>query len=253
MKYFVVSDIHNYCSLFKDTLKENGFDIDNDLHKVIICGDAFIYGNEPGEMYEYLKLLKEKDKLIYVFGNHDIEFRNSIKENDLKNKQNRNTSILILKYFNKYKDNLSDNEICSLCRETGIIDFIETTTIPYFEIDKYIFVHGYIPTDKNKYIANWRDLDIKSFESATRSDALKLNVRFNIKEEGKTIVGGHYSAARGYIMNGASEEDWINKKYKDVAKVPKEGFKTYKTDGLTLIDASTKKTGMINCLVIEEK
>ena len=42
MKNFVVSDIHDHYDLLVDALNRNGFDMNRDDHRLIVCGDAFI-------------------------------------------------------------------------------------------------------------------------------------------------------------------------------------------------------------------
>ena len=39
MKYFVVSDVHGFYTELKVALDKNGFDINDNNHKLIICGD----------------------------------------------------------------------------------------------------------------------------------------------------------------------------------------------------------------------
>ena len=53
-------------------------------------------------------------------------------------------------------------------------------------------------------------------------------------------------------MKNATQADWENKIYKDVSGVPAEGFKPFFGDTFIAIDQSVKKTGFMNCIVIEE-
>ena len=79
-----------------------------------------------------------------------------------------------------------------------------------------------------------------------------LSMFYNIQEPNKTVVCGHFSAARCYLMKNATPYDWENKIYKDVSSVPKDGFKTFFGETFIALDQSVKKTGFINCLVLEE-
>ena len=81
---------------------------------------------------------------------------------------------------------------------------------------------------------------------------MTLSMRYGISEPNKMIVCGHYSAARCYLMKDAKEADWDNKIYKDVSGVPAEGFKPFFGDTFIAIDQSVKKTGFMNCIIIEE-
>ncbi|MBR2024907.1 MAG: metallophosphoesterase [Clostridia bacterium] len=73
MKNFVVSDIHDHYDLLMEALNRNGFDINNETHRLIVCGDAFYSGPQPGELLEFLCELSKKGKLIFIYGNHDVE------------------------------------------------------------------------------------------------------------------------------------------------------------------------------------
>ena len=75
-------------------------------------------------------------------------------------------------------------------------------------------------------------------------------MKYKIKEENKTIVFGHYSAARCYLMKEATDKDWENKIYKDVSSVPQEGFYPFMGDTFIALDQSVAKTGFVNCVVL---
>ena len=55
-----------------------------------------------------------------------------------------------------------------------------------------------------------------------------------------------------YLMKDATQADWENKIHKDVSCVPANGFKPFFGDSFIAIDQSVKKTGFMNCIVIEE-
>ena len=236
MKYFVVSDVHDHYTLLKDGLDKNGFDIDNSEHKLILCGDAFVRGEEPGEVYEFLKLLHSKDKLIYIYGNHDIELLNNIKKGDYS-KSN-------LTCVNKMREyGLDIDEVAR---------FIEEVAIPYYETKHYIFVHGFIPTKGNTYNPNWRNSSEKEFKGSTIKDGMKLSMLYKISEPNKKIVFGHFSSARCYKMRHATIDDWNNKIYKNINDVSLEGFRPFYGDTFIAIDSSCYKTDFLNIIIIND-
>ena len=148
--------------------------------------------------------------------------------------------------------NLSDDELIAKCNEIGFTEFLENVPVWYYETERYIFTHAFIPTSKRKYIPDWRNATEREWRTAAaRGDAMMLSMRYGISEPHKKIVCGHYSAARCYLMQNASETDWENKIYKDVSNVPLEGFKTFFGDTFIALDQSVKKTGFVNCLVLE--
>lgn len=249
MKNFVVSDIHDHYTLLRKALECNGFDEHNENHRLIICGDAFYSGPEAGELFVFLRELAEKNRLIFIYGNHDIELLDNLKSGFTRT-LNRTCAEQIVKHVTN-EINLSDDELIAKCNEIGFTEFIENVPVWYYETERYIFTHAFIPTSKRKYIPDWRNSTEKEWRAAARSDAMMLSMRYGVSEPNKTIVCGHFSAARCYLMQNASESDWKNKIYKDVSNVPLEGFKPFFGDTFIAIDQSVKKTGFINCLVLE--
>ena len=79
MKSFIVSDIHDHFDLLMEALDRNGFDIKNENHRLIVCGDAFYSGPQPGELFVFLRELSEKDRLTFIYGNHDIELLDNLR------------------------------------------------------------------------------------------------------------------------------------------------------------------------------
>ncbi|MCR4662086.1 MAG: metallophosphoesterase [Clostridia bacterium] len=238
MKYFVVSDIHDHFDLLKDVLDKNGFDINNKDHKLIVCGDAFVRGPQPGEVYEFLKLLNSKDKLIFVYGNHDLLLLKTINEGDYS-KPNKDCECI--KNMQKYGLNID---------EVG--KFIADVSVPYFETKDYIFVHGFIPTKgKTTYDPNWRDSSELKFYVTTK-DGMKLSMYNKIYEPNKKIVFGHYSTARCHIMAKATEDDWNNKIYKDKKLVKNAPHTIFYGDTFIAIDGSCYESGLLNLLVIDD-
>ena len=56
-KYFVVADVHSFYKIMLDTLNVKGFDVNNNEHYLILCGDLFDRGDESKQLYEYVKSL----------------------------------------------------------------------------------------------------------------------------------------------------------------------------------------------------
>ena len=252
MKNFVVSDIHDHYDLLTESLNRNGFDINNEGHRLIVCGDAFYSGPQPGELFVFLRELSEKGRLIFIYGNHDIELLDNLREKRFTRPANRRCAALIVRYLTQ-KTELSDDELVSECENLGFTRFLSEVPVWYYENENYVLTHGFIPTEKKAYRPNWRDATEREWRTAAaRGDAMMLSMRYGISESNKKIVCGHYSAARCYLMKNATPTDWENKIYKDVSKVPAEGFKPFFGDTFIAIDQSVKKTGFMNCIVIEE-
>ena len=251
MKNFVVSDIHDHYDLLMEALDRNDFDINNADHRLIVCGDAFYSGPQPGELFAFLRKLSEKGRLIFIYGNHDIELLDHLRAGKFTRPANRKCAELIVAHLTR-KTRLTDDELVSECERLGFTRFLAETPVWYYENENCVFVHGFIPTDKKAYRPDWRNATEKEWRhSAARGDAMALSMRYGVSEPNKKIVCGHYSAARCYLMKNATQSDWDNKIYKDVSGVPACGFKPFFADTFIAIDQSVKKTGFMNCIVLE--
>ncbi len=251
MENFVVSDIHDHFDLLIKALNSNGFDKNNNTHRLIICGDAFYSGPQPGELFEFMQELYKKNRLIFIYGNHDIELLDNLKNKHFTRPANRKCIELIVLYLTGGKD-LNDEELISESNRLGFTDFLEKVPVWYYETDKYIFTHGFIPTSKNSYNKNWRTSTEQEWRASTKKDAMMLSFKYKIHEPNKIIICGHYSAARCHLMANATSSDWENKIYKDVSKVPKDWFKPYVGETFIALDQSVKKSGFMNCIIINE-
>ena len=252
MKNFVVSDIHDHYDLLIEALDIKGFDINNENHRLIVCGDAFYSGPQPGELFAFLRDLSNKGRLIFIYGNHDIELLDNLRAKHFTRPANRKCAELIVSCLTG-RAGLTDDELILECERLGFTGFLADAPVWYYENENYVFVHGFIPTDKKAYRPDWRDATEKEWRTAAaRGDAMALSMRYGISEPNKKIVCGHYSAARCYLMKDATQADWDNKIYKDVSCVPADGFKPFFGDTFIAIDQSVKKTGFMNCIVIDE-
>ena len=252
MKNFVVSDIHDHFDLLIEALDSRGFDVNNENHRLIVCGDAFYSGPQPGELFVFLRELSEKGRLIFIYGNHDVELLDNLREHRFNRPANRKCAELIVRHMTG-KTCMDDEELISECERLGFISFLAETPVWYYENENYVFTHGFIPTDKKAYRSDWRTATEKDWRNAAaRGDAMALSLRYGVSEPNKKIVCGHYSAARCYLMKNATPSDWDNKIYKDVSGVPADGFKPFFGETFIAIDQSVKKTGFMNCIVLEE-
>ena len=80
MKYFVSSDIHGFYDEWMLALKENGFDLLNPNHKIIVCGDLFDRGRQPKQIIDFI--LSNKEKFVLIKGNHEDLMEEMILRNE---------------------------------------------------------------------------------------------------------------------------------------------------------------------------
>ena len=79
-RYFVVSDVHSFFTCLKNALDKNGFSIHNQDHVLILCGDAFDRGTETRELAEFLLMLNDMGRLVYIKGNHESLFQRLLQQ-----------------------------------------------------------------------------------------------------------------------------------------------------------------------------
>lgn len=132
-----------------------------------------------------------------------------------------------------------------------------SSTIDYFETDKYIFVHGWIPCfpiyineDYDhpiyKYDAEWRNGSWKNSRWYCGFDAWHDGVTV----EGKTIICGHWHTSYAH-------KKYHNKGYEDIYEfLPLKKyicFDPFIDEGIIGIDACTITSGQVNCITLKDK
>lgn len=172
MKYFCVSDIHSYYTLFKRALDRSGFDINNPDHLLICLGDVFDRGSEPKEVYEFLTSIPQ-DRLVLVKGNHEELFLELLDKDFPQSHDFHNGTVdAFCRIAGFNSDVLSTNYWCTQAKREGlsydfydgkpyeywkqIVEVVKMSPITkwlksdvwknYYEVDNYVFVHSFVPT-----------------------------------------------------------------------------------------------------------
>ena len=78
MNYYVLSDIHAFCSLFRNTLRDAGYDDDPGEKKILILGDLFDRGQEALALQDCILDLMRDDRVILIKGNHEDLFQDLV-------------------------------------------------------------------------------------------------------------------------------------------------------------------------------
>ena len=248
MKYFVCSDPHGFTTIMKNDLHNAGFEEGNPEHKLIICGDIFDRGEEPVEMYQYLKGLG--DQFIFIRGNHEDLFKDAYYE-EFKpygmigswHHRHNGTDKTIYKLFNAGLDD-------------EVLGWILDKSIDYFETEHYIFVHGWIPCTEYdewenpltiKYQPNWRESDRDKWKYARWLNGMKMWNQ-GIVESDKTIVCGHWHCGWG---NAVYHKENID----DMSLDDQEYFLSdhpFIDDGILALDACTVLNKKVNVVILED-
>ena len=144
-------------------------------------------------------------------------------------------------------------DIVNKLRVTPYVKDIIPKTINYFETEHYIFVHGWIPCTRLKSwshykynyipIENWREVGDSQWYEARWINGMLAHSQ-GVKEEGKTIVCGHFHASWGHLWLEHGDDEEVNEE--EITDDP------YYADGIIAIDGCTARTGKVNCIVLED-
>ena len=257
MRYYITADVHGYYDELIKVLNEKGFFEDKEPHKLIICGDLFDRGYEALKLQDFVLDLMGKDEAILIRGNHeDLAF--DLMDDLIKGKYighhhySNGTVDTVLQLLEATYDDLRYNQK-KLGEDFSKCPFVKKiipSMINYYETERYIFVHGWIPCEsfnKNPYerryefIDDWRNADCKAWDNARWTNGMEA-AHGGIVEKGKTIVCGHWHASFGhhfYEGDGGEFDGSPN-------------FNPYYGDGIIALDACTAFSKKINCIVIED-
>lgn len=257
MKYYVTADVHGYFTELKTALAEQGFFDDSEPHKLVILGDLYDRGTEAVPLQTFILDLLAKDQVILIRGNHeDLAL-------DLLHNWNRKSYLQRHHHLNGTVDTVcqltgfSEREVFTQPDEVGkvflqnpLIQTVIPAMVDYFETERYIFVHGWIPctpisisSTEKEYILipDWRNAGKELWDKARWINGMEA-AHSGIVEPGKTILCGHWHCSFGhtnYEHNGSEFEYDAN-------------FTPYRADGIIALDACTALSGKVNCIVIED-
>jgi len=239
MKYFCVSDIHGHYDVLIASLKEKGWDPDNMGHKLIVIGDMVDRGPQNKEVLEFVCTLLKENKAIFIMGNHDVfllDFFKGIFNKTIFNfKYNghKKTIDQLLGYKVPNDSNFKEEQKELIDKYPHIYEMLNSAPY-YYEIGKYIFVHGAV----NSSLEDWRN---DTTRNMTWNNQAKMS-----PVEGKTVVCGHKQNVYLRAPNN----------YKEYLKHPStfpNMFNILYLKGSIHIDGSVMATKNINVLVLDIK
>ena len=271
IKYFCVSDIHSFYKPLMDALTRNDFDIENKNHKLILCGDAFDRGDDTAKVFEFLKKLKNEDRLIYITGNHEDLLFDCIKEmtsgktpgpHHFHNGTVKTICMLCGESeWIAYSYNQSSDTRKSIEEKTKeLLEFIKENCIDYFKLGNKIFVHSWIPLKYESEIhplwdANINDLNAEELSiynqhwATARWGNPYLMWKKKLYLDGKCIVFGHWHCSWGH-----SHIDMETPEYPQKNQPLKweAAWKPWIKENSIGIDSCVAYSGKINCIVFDE-
>ena len=291
MKYFVTSDIHSFYDEFIQALDEAGYDKNNENHTLIVCGDIFDRGTKPLQVYEFLRSIP-KERRILIRGNHEYLLKHLmdlqvVRNHDIHNRTNDTLAYLNnMEDYTEFRANLAEfkleeqsslesniERMCEIRRKkTELQDdyfnrlfdnpkaeeilkwIFSDEWVNYYELDKFIFVHSFIPITESdeepedlsnrsayfKYNPDWRTSSYsKEWYEATWGCPYELFYDYfdEEKKKGKVLVCGHWHTF-----------DFFQK----LCGVEEEIYDIYYDDNLIALDACTAYSHQCNVMVIDE-
>lgn len=286
-KYFVTSDIHGFYNEFIDALDRSGFNIDNPDHILIICGDIFDRGNQPLQIYTFLRSLP-KERRILVRGNHEFLLQDLVQRGYPESHDEHNGTIDTLYQLKGYKNyhDFYSQRFFDIVKQDVKFDTPEYEAINekwvdkekkvfnnkvikqilkwinsdewvnYYELNNYIFVHSFIPlksehindSSVKSYDPNWRQANSTDWQKAMWGCPWKNFKTGYFNEEIKN--------GKILVCGHWHTSDFYNNL--EYEKEPERWLNVYTdnpiylSNNLIALDACTVATRSINILVINE-
>lgn len=249
-KLFVVSDVHNFYDEMMYALSEQGYDKNNPDHIFVLCGDLLDRGKQANKCLQFVNNLPS-DRKVLIRGNHELLMDDILyKKKCFDFYDYTNGTANTIEQVTGITEQYNGHDASWVVQQTMIEDMRHNeqwqqyynSTIMYAEIGQYIFVHGWIPDNKD-----WRNASYAEWKDATWLNGMAWWAT-GIIEPNKTIVCGHYHTSWGHyhIHDVGTEwnEDWLDKG--DYAH-----FEPFEDDGIIAMDACVAYSRKINCKVLE--
>ena len=201
MKLFVTSDVHSFYDELMMALHKAGFDLTNEEHIFVSCGDLLDRGPFAKKCLDFVNSLPENRKIL-IRGNHELLAISMIRKGYFGQHDWWNGTADTAQQLCGYSDPYCVTEEELIEGFGNNPDWVKyyNSTIYYKEIGDYIFTHGWIPYGKDEdndtigYTKDWRKL---SFHDCIWDNGMELWSK-GIKEPNKTIVCGHFHAWWGH-------------------------------------------------------
>jgi len=237
--YFIVADVHSFYDEMIAALEREKFDINNPEHIFVSLGDLLDRGPKPVECVRFVNSLPAERKIL-IRGNHDdllVEAltRGEFYVHDIRNRTHETIRAFTTEPYDEWM-------MCQEAKNNIELQQYLNSLIDYYEDDKNVFVHGWIPCEKTSGDSLW--LPIENWRNANWSQARWINGmrawHDGVRVQGKTIWCGHWHASYGHsIIEGLCHE------FGDDAM-----FTPFEADGIVAMDACTVYSGYVNCKTI---
>lgn len=254
MKYFAVSDIHSFYWPLMKALETAGYDKADPDHTLIVIGDVFDRGPDAMKVYDFLTSI-DPGRLILLRGNHEDCYEELL-EKPAPNRADVDNGTVstfaqVAGYKTLEKALSSWDDVLEKVKASPVTKWVKSDVWkPYFELGDYVFTHNFIPMHNPKglgmfkqfydgyeleYFPEWRtEATEKEWHEARWGCSWKQFKAGYFKEEGKTLVCGHWHASDFHKEFEGRENDYT----------------IYRGESLIAIDGCTALTNRVNVLVI---
>lgn len=258
-KLFVVSDVHGFYYELTDALHKAGYDITDTNHIFVSCGDLLDRGAFPLNCLRFVNSIPEKQKIL-ITGNHEDLIEKAIARRDfLSHDWSNGTTQTALDLAGEGIVAIED--VFDRLRKHEEYNKYISSTIDYFETDKYIFTHAWIPCDRSDenpyhtrdvhytYNSNWRDSSHSKWKGARWPNGMEC-WKQGVREPNKTIVVGHWHSSWGHHYLHKDSEEFPNPRSTN-PEHQKANFSPFIDDGIIAIDACTAFSRQVNVQILE--
>lgn len=250
--YFIVSDVHSFYNELQEALSNAGFDINNKNHIFVSLGDLLDRGPDSIKCLEFVNLLP-KDRKILIKGNHEYLIEEAIARGYYLSHDYSNGTVKTVEQLNGQRYNDPNDGLLKVQYNKLLHEYLNSV-IDYYETDKYIFVHGWIPCLKyiegvNLYgedvayyepLPSWRHANWESATWLNGMDCWKSGITIS----NKTILCGHWHCSWGncYFHNKGVDLP------KSINELDNWYTEPFIDNGIIAIDACTVLSGKVNCI-----
>lgn len=259
-KYFACSDVHSHFDAWMTALKDKGFDINNDEHYVIVCGDLFDRGDQSVECYEFAYELSLRGRFVYIRGNHEDLLFDALhcidKHIHVNGAHISNGTINTIAHFldTTVYDVLSytfEWTDFDRMRNETLCKFITENAVDYFKLGNTLFVHGWLPTipDEWGYETVDSNLSDANWNQARWENGMEM-FKLGVVPQDITVVCGHWHTSYGHcVITKECSSEWG----------PTAKFSTFKQTNerlhctIVALDACTAYTHFVNCEIFNEE
>ena len=261
MKIYAVADTHGFYSELIKALTKAGWFEDNGPKLLVVCGDMMDRGREAQKMQAFMMDLLSKGQLVFVRGNHEdlmLTMLDDILDDfspfaDYRSYHIRNGTLDTAAQLNMFtfpEFVKRHRDFVFKAKQTDFIKNLIPASVNYFETKNYIFVHGWIPCNRDRiyglnqytFKPDWRKASDEEWKNARWINGMEAGVFSDVIEDGKTIVCGHWHTSYGHSK--------IHRKCTEFG--PDAIFEPFNDKGIMALDACTAHSGFVNCVVIED-